>query len=202
MNKKILAVKPISQLFPIPMIMGCEGVACAMILQFNNHPVPASHIMKHWPKHDNNPYKGYVGHHLWIKRGYHQTIFPNALVPYLQKYDARMIDSTGQSLKTLCVTLDHGQPVIIYHTVLGRKPSKRTFNFDNQPRKLVSNIHVTVLIGYDKHHYYYIDPLWSRLGKSVIFPAIFPNKYQIIKIKKEKLETSYNIPGRMSLHFQ
>ncbi|SUM34781.1 Uncharacterised protein [Staphylococcus gallinarum] len=25
MNKVSLAVKPISQLFPIPMIMGCEG---------------------------------------------------------------------------------------------------------------------------------------------------------------------------------
>lgn len=31
MNKKILAVKPISQLFPIPMIMGCEGIACDML---------------------------------------------------------------------------------------------------------------------------------------------------------------------------
>ncbi|MGO2109870.1 MAG: C39 family peptidase, partial [Staphylococcus equorum] len=35
MSRKILSVKPISQLFPIPMIMGCEGVSAAMILQFN-----------------------------------------------------------------------------------------------------------------------------------------------------------------------
>lgn len=27
MNRKILPVKPISQLFPIPMVMGCEGVS-------------------------------------------------------------------------------------------------------------------------------------------------------------------------------
>lgn len=29
---KILNVTPISQLFPIPMIMGCEGVCAAMII--------------------------------------------------------------------------------------------------------------------------------------------------------------------------
>ncbi|TGU96503.1 hypothetical protein EN816_39710, partial [Mesorhizobium sp. M8A.F.Ca.ET.173.01.1.1] len=68
--------------------------------------------------------------------------------------------------------------------------------------QLVSNIHVTVLIGYDDNHYYYIDPLWSNLWKSIIIPAIFPNKYQIIKINKQKLESSYNAPGRMSIHLQ
>lgn len=59
-----------------------------------------------------------------------------------------------------------------------------------------------MLIGYDDKHYYYIDPLWSNLGKSIVLPAVFPNKYQIIKIKKQKLENSYNAPGRMSIHFQ
>ncbi len=27
MNRKILPVKPMSQLFPIPMVMGCEGIS-------------------------------------------------------------------------------------------------------------------------------------------------------------------------------
>ncbi len=27
MNRKILPVKPIRRLFPIPMVMGCEGVS-------------------------------------------------------------------------------------------------------------------------------------------------------------------------------
>lgn len=202
MNKKVLAVKPISQLFPIPMIMGCEGIASAMILQFNNHKIPATHIMKHWPKHANNPYKGYVGHHLWVKWGYHQTIFPTALAPYLQTYDKRIVNSTGKSLASLCDIIDKGQPVIIYHTVLGQKPFSKTFKIDNTHHQLVSNIHVTVLIGYDDNHYYYIDPLWSNLWKSIIIPAIFPNKYQIIKINKQKLESSYNAPGRMSIHLQ
>ena len=73
--------------------------------------------------------------------------------------------------------------MIIYHTSLGSKPLRRVFHFDNQPTKLVSNIHVTLLIGYDDDYYYYIDPLWSRLSKFVIFPSIIPNSKQIIKIK-------------------
>ncbi len=61
MKLNILPVKPISQLFPILMIMGCEGVSTAMMLQFNQHKIPATQIMRYWPKHKNNPYKGYVG---------------------------------------------------------------------------------------------------------------------------------------------
>lgn len=47
MNRKILPVKPISQLFPIPMVMGCEGVSAAMMLQYNNQHIPATEIMRH-----------------------------------------------------------------------------------------------------------------------------------------------------------
>ncbi|MDG0844081.1 C39 family peptidase [Staphylococcus equorum] len=202
MSRKILSVKPISQLFPIPMIMGCEGVSAAMILQFNDRTITATQIMKHWPRHANNPYKGYVGNHLWIKWGHHQTIFPTALVPHLKQYDAHFSDSTGQSLNDLCGIIDRDQPVAIYHTVLGQRPAKRTFKLDNRPTQLVSNIHVTVLIGYDEYHYYYIDPLWSHLSKAILIPAIIPNKFQIIKIKKSKLEQSYNAPGRMSFYIQ
>ena len=68
MKKTILPVKPISQLFPIPMVMGCEGVSAAMLLQFNHHSIKATEIMSKWPKHPNNPYKGYVGHPLLVKR--------------------------------------------------------------------------------------------------------------------------------------
>ncbi|MEB7462562.1 hypothetical protein CW746_09885 [Staphylococcus succinus] len=202
MSQLILPVKPISQLFPIPMVMGCEGVSAAMILQFNQHAVPATEIMKHWPKHKNNPYKGYVGHHLLVKWGHHQTIFPTALVPHLKQYNKHIVDSTGQSLSELCQVIDHGQPIVIYHTVLGQRPYKRIFKLDEQPTKLVSNIHVTVLIGYDANYYYYIDPLWSHIGKSIILPAFIPNKYQVIKIRKSKLEASYNAPGQMSFHIQ
>ena len=148
--KIILPVKPISQLFPIPFVMGCEGVSAAMLLQFNNYDIKATQIMSHWPKHPTNPYKG--------------------------------------------------QPVIIYHTSLGSKPLRRVFHFDNQPTKLVSNIHVTLLIGYDDDYYYYIDPLWSRLSKFVIFPSIIPNSKQIIKIKKHTLENSYNAPGKKCIY--
>ena len=53
-----------------------------MLLQFNHHSIKATEIMSKWPKHPNNPYKGYVGHPLLVKLGYHQTIFPAAFVPF------------------------------------------------------------------------------------------------------------------------
>ena len=145
--KIILPVKPISQLFPIPFVMGCEGVSAAMLLQFNNYDIKATQIMSHWPKHPTNPYKGYVGHPLLVKFGHHQTIFPDAFAPFLKQYDSRIVDGTGTSLNQLEKFIDKGQPVIIYHTSLGSKPLRRVFHFDNQPTKLVSNIHVTLLIG-------------------------------------------------------
>ena len=73
--------------------------------------------------------------------------------------------------------------MIIYHTSLGSKPLRRVFHFDNQPTKLVSNIHVTLLIGYDDDYYYYIDPLWSRLSKFVIFPSIILTLNKSLKLK-------------------
>ena len=85
--------------------------------------------------------------------------------------------------------------MIIYHTSLGSKPLRRVFHFDNQPTKLVSNIHVTLLIGYDDDYYYYIDPLWSRLS-NLLFSIYYSNSKQIIKIKKHTLENSYNAPGK------
>ncbi|MCI2947796.1 C39 family peptidase [Staphylococcus caledonicus] len=202
MKKTILPIKPISQLFPIPMIMGCEGVSAAMLLQYNKHNIRATDIMKYWPTHPNNPYKGYVGHHFLIKLGYHQTIFPDAYVPYLKTIDEHFVDGTGTDLKDLEAVIDAGQPVIMYHTSLGRKPFHRKFKFDNGAMRLVSNIHVTLLIGYDDDYYYYIDPLWSHFFKKIILPAIVPNHFQLIKIKKEKLERSFNAPGKKCIYIQ
>ena len=59
---------------------------------------------------------------------------------------------------------------------------------------------MTLLIGYDDTHYYYIDPLWSHLGWKIVFPAILPNKFQIIKISKQKMATSYNAPGQKCIY--
>ena len=198
--KKILPVKPISQLFPIPMVMGCEGVSAAMLLQYNHHDIKATSIMKHWPTHPNNPYKGYVGHHFLVKFGHHQTIFPDAYVPYLQTIDSRIVDGTGTDLTSLESVIDKGQPIILYHTSLGQKPHRRHFKLDNQPTELVSNIHITLLIGYDENHYYFIDPLWSHLFRKIIVPSIVPNHFQFIKIKKDKLEQSYNAPGKKCIY--
>ncbi|WP_444812066.1 C39 family peptidase [Staphylococcus hominis] len=200
MNKKLLSVTPKSQLFPIPMIMGCEGVSAAMLLQYNHHNIKATDIMKHWPTHPNNPYKGYVGHHLLVKFGHHQTIFPSAHVPYLQTFDSRIVDGTGTNLEELETVIDQGQPILMYHTSLGQKPSRKTFKFDNHTRQLVSNIHVTLLIGYDDTHYYYIDPLWSHFLRKIIVPALVPNRFQIIKIKKEFMERSFNAPGKKCIY--
>ncbi|MDI1801535.1 hypothetical protein QI487_22600, partial [Staphylococcus aureus] len=82
------------------------------------------------------------------------------------------------------------------------KPLLRVFRFDNKPAKQVSNIHVTLLIGYDDYYYYYIDPLWSHIRRGLVLPAIIPNRKQIIKIRKEKMEYSFNSPGRKCIYVQ
>lgn len=200
MTKTILPVKPVSQLFPIPMVMGCEGVAAAMLLQYNQHRIKATEIMKHWPKHTSNTEKGYVGHHFLVHFGVHQTIFPDAYVPYLQQYDDKIVDGTGTDLKDLEKLIDRNQPVLVYHTVFGQNPISRTFKIEQIKRRFVSNIHVVLLIGYDDAHYYYVDPLWMHVSRRIAIPAFIPSRYQIMKISKAKMEKSYNAPGKKCIY--
>ena len=96
-----------------------------------------------------------------VKFGHHQTIFPSAYVPYLQTFDSRIVDGTGTNLEELETVIDQGQPILMYHTSLGQNLHVKRLNLITT-RQLVSNIHVTLLIGYDDTHYYYIDPLWSH----------------------------------------
>lgn len=200
--KRMLPVKPISQLFPIPMVMGCEGVAAAMLLQYNHRRIKATTIMKDWPKHRNNPRKGYVGHQLLVKFGFHQTIFPQAYVPHLKQFHDGFKDGTGKTLDELERIIDAGQPVLIYHTVLGQSPARRWFKLNGTKEQLTSNIHTTVLIGYDDQYYYYIDPLWSQWFHSVYVPAFIPNRFQVIRMPKARMQQSYDAPGRMCIYIQ
>ncbi|ANZ32591.1 C39 family peptidase [Staphylococcus carnosus] len=200
MSKKILDVKPKSQLSPIPMVMGCEGTAASMLLNYNHIYVHPFSLMKRWPKHPSNPNKGYVGHFLMIKPGAHQTIFPAAFAPYLQLYDTKIVDGTGTTLEELETLIHKGQPALIYHTVLGQTPHKRTFKVDSGREEWVSNIHITLLVGYDDDYYYYIDPLWSQFGEKLILPALFPSKFQTIKIPKDKMKESYDSVGRLAIY--
>lgn len=194
--KVLLSVKPKSQLFPIPMVMGCEGVASSMLLNYYYKKIDAITIMKDWPTHIDNPKKGYVGNQFLISFLRHQSIFPNVLAPYLNKFDADLVDGTGTTLYELENILAKKHPVLIYHTKLGQSPVWKTFKIGRNNKKLVSNIHVTLLIGFDEHYYYYIDPLWKQYNK-LILPAFWPSKAQIIKIEKIKMAESYNKPGKM-----
>ncbi|MGU3126602.1 hypothetical protein ACVXZZ_04710 [Staphylococcus aureus] len=96
------------------------------------------------------------------------------------KYNPHIVDGTGKSLEDIKGIINKSQPVLIYHTNLGSKPLLRVFRFDNRPAKQVSNIHVTLLIGYNSTCLY-IDPLWSHIRRGLVLPAIIPNRKQIIK---------------------
>ncbi|MFV5937102.1 C39 family peptidase [Mammaliicoccus sciuri] len=197
---ELLNVKPKSQLFPIPMVMGCEGTASSMLLNFYNKDINATTIMRKWPTHSDNPEKGYVGNHFLIKFGHHQTIFPNVLAEFLNRYDSEIIDGTGTDLEDLEKIIDKGHPVVIYHTTLGAKPIRKIFKIGDKGKSYVTNIHVTLLIGYDDEYYYYIDPLWKQILGYAYIPALWPSKYQIIKMKKNKMKISYNTPGKMCIY--
>ena len=73
---------------------------------------------------------------------------------------------------------------------------------DGTKEQLTSNIHTTVLIGYDDQYYYYIDPLWSQWFHSVYVPAFIPNRFQVIRMPKARMRQSYDAPGRMCIYIQ
>ncbi|MGT0197755.1 C39 family peptidase [Staphylococcus aureus] len=128
MNRKILPVKPISQLFPIPMVMGCEGVSAAMMLQYNNQHIPATEIMRHWPSIRTIHIKVMLdityslSLAIIIKR-----YFQKHMYHFYKNTIRNIVDGTGKSLEDLKGIIDQGQPVLIYHTNLGSKPLLRVF---------------------------------------------------------------------------
>lgn len=194
----MLNVKPQSQLFPVPMIMGCEGTVASILLQYNGINVTPKQVMHSIPKHEDNPEKGYVGHAMFVKFGAHQTIFPEVFAEYLRNYDKNIFNGSGTEMKDLERVIDNGQPILLYHTIFKKNASIQRFKVEGKFKRYVSNIHITMLVGYDKTHYYIIDPLWMQLGK-VVLPAILPNGHQILKFKKEELTNSYNEAGRMCI---
>ena len=182
---EILNVKPKSQLFPIPMVMGCEGTASSMLLNFYNKDINATTIMKSG-QHIQITRKGICrqsfSNQIWPSPNY----FPNVLATFLSGYDSEIVDGTGTELEELEHIIDKGHPVVIYHTTLGSKPIRKIFKIGDKGKSYVTNIHVTLLIGYDEEYYYYIDPLWKQIFGYVYIPALWPSKSQIIKMKKIK----------------
>ena len=165
------------------MIMGCEGVSAAMLLQYNHHNIKATDIMKHWPTHPNNPYKGYVGHHLLVKFGHHQTIFPSAYVPYLQTFDSRIVDGTGTNLEELETVIDQGQPILMYHTSLGQNLHVKRLNLITTRVSLCLTFTLHYLLDMTTH-ITIILILYGVTFKKNNCAALVPNRFQIIKIKK------------------
>lgn len=194
----ILQVQPQSQLAPFPMIMGCEGTAASMLLDYNGIVVSPKTLMEKMPKDKSDPSKGYVGVSWLVSIGVHQTIFPEPLARFLSNYLPEMVDGTGLPIAKLEAVIDRGQPVIIYPVNRGRKPKYRTYKMGNSCMTVVSNIHAVLLVGYDKKYYYFIDPVKKQIG-NIYVPAFWPSQRQIFKVKKRRLKRSYDDAGRLAL---
>lgn len=180
---KVLNVPYVSQLTPTYAPMGCEGASLLMALKYKGYTKESLKVfLDKMPKSTNNPYTGFASTPYKIVNGVFQSIFPKPLTAFGQKYSSKVANATGFTTAQLKQELEKGNPVVVYVTNKFAKPVWATYNMGSAGHvKIVDNMHVMTLIGYNKSTgaYYVADPN-SKLAN---------NKYWV---SKSAFETAYN----------
>lgn len=165
---------------------GCEVSCLLMALKYKGYlqNMDLTTYATNIPKTDNPNTGFYLDIFKKEPKGIAHWIAPQPLVDYGKSSSGynNIINASGWALEDLSKEIINGNPVIIY----------LTFNFEspiNWSNGVPSNLHVLLLIGYNKisHQYILIDPWYHSSGK-----------YQFT-LSKNKLESLYNIIGKKAV---
>lgn len=130
------------------------------------------------PKNENNPYTAYSSTPYDIVSGVYQSIFPEPLTDYGKQYSNGVADVSGYSVNQLKAELDKGNPVVVYITMDFEEVVWKNYDIGGKTRKLIRNMHVVLLTGYNSNGSYHVTDPAGR------------GKYWV---RKSKFETAYNL---------
>lgn len=167
----ILSVPIIAQFPEFP--TGCESVSAVMALRYYGETISVTEFVNtHLSKDDRfwwesgvlrgpDPYKYFVGDPATENSyGCMAPVIEKALVSFFGS-DERVINTTGESLSSLCSTyIDQGIPVLVWATI-GMVATEKGTTWklsDGSSFSWPKNEHCMVLIGYDDNRYYFNDP--------------------------------------------
>ncbi len=150
-----LSVPWSSQLTPIYAPNGCEMASALGALRYHGYDrgVSLSTLLAEMPRHSNpqygfntNPYGTALG-----------TIYPNALLPSLQKYAPNSVDISWSTVDGWRREIDNGNPVVLWCTSGFYSPYYGGLSYP-------SNTHVQLITGYsaENNTFALMDPYtWS-----------------------------------------
>lgn len=183
-SEKVLNLPYINQYSPVYAPMGCEGASLLMALQYKESTsVGLKEFLEKMPKTERNPFEGFASTPFAVVKGdpeIFQSIFPEALTAYGNKYDENVVNISDYTTAQLKAEIDKGNPVVVYVTTRDYEtPKWKEYDMGEAGIvNIVDNMHVMVLTGYNSEGDYHVtDPASSR------------NKYWV---SREKFEASYN----------
>lgn len=176
----LLSVPWSSQLTPAYAPNGCEMASALGALKYKGVAPEGGLVtlLEEMPR-NNNARKGFTSNPYSFNLG---TIYPEAMLPTIQKYAPDSADTTGAGIAGWKKELEQGNPIVLWCTSQYFEPYWGNLGFP-------SNIHVQLIVGYSDYHQTFtvMDP-WSWSSDSAY-------KW----VNQNQLYRSANYKNRMSL---
>lgn len=160
--------------------MGCEAASLLQCLHYKNIKTDTNihQFIKEMPlAKDNNPNHGFAGSPFNIDERIYQSIFPEPLTKWANKY-ANAENISGKSSECIREEVAKGTPVIFFATYKFRNPTFKDYFWG---KNALYNAHVMVVDGYDKNRMHIVDPAEDKPNGYWISRSLFDSRYNIKK---------------------
>ncbi|WP_297810316.1 cell wall-binding repeat-containing protein [uncultured Finegoldia sp.] len=160
--------------------MGCEAASLLQCLHYKNikKDTNVKQFIKEMPlASDGNPNHGFAGSPFNIDEKIYQSIFPEPLTKWANRY-TKAENISGQSSEQIRQEIAKGNPVIFFGTYKFRKPTFKDYFWG---KNALYNAHVMVVDGYDRNRMHIIDPAEDKPNGYWVSRSIFDSRYNIKK---------------------
>lgn len=160
--------------------MGCEAASLLQCLHYKNINTNTNirQFIKEMPlAKDNNPNHGFAGSPFNIDERIYQSILPEPLTKWANKY-ANAENISGKSSEYIREEISKGNPVIFFATYKFRNPTFKDYFWG---KNALYNAHVMVVDGYDKNRMHIVDPAEDKPSGYWISRSLFDKRYNIKK---------------------
>lgn len=160
--------------------MGCEAASLLQCLHYKNIKTNTNinQFIKEMPlAKDNNPNHGFAGSPFNIDEKIYQSIFPEPLTKWANRY-SRAENISGKSSEYIREEIAKGNPVIFFGTYKFRNPTFKDYFWG---KNALYNAHVMVVDGYDKNRMHIVDPAEDKPNGYWISRSLFDKRYNIKK---------------------
>ncbi|WAW14951.1 cell wall-binding repeat-containing protein [Peptostreptococcus equinus] len=176
---KLLNVNQINQ-YEAGAPMGCEAASLLQGLKYKGYASDKTlySFLREMPiATDNNPYHGFAGTPYKVVYGVYQSIFPQPLSEWGNKY-GKVENISGRDSNFIRDEISKGNPVVFYGTYDFKPPIYNDYFWGNNA---VDNAHVMLVDGYNSKSMHIVDPAKNDTDGYWIANSAFDSSYNINK---------------------